>query len=97
MAYHNTGYARKKTLTVTKGSYTQSYDLCAAFTSPKGNVYTALSNDAFARLSDPEYEARRADFIDYVYELEDGLETDCPDLTVGSVVYDPTSCPLPNN
>ena len=51
--------------------------------------------DIQASLSDGEYEARLSDFCNYVYSEEDGLQTDCPDLTVGSVVYDPVSCPLP--
>lgn len=96
MAYNNTGYARKKILTVSKGSYTQSYNICNSFTAPGsgGNSYQALSNDEFSRLADAEYEQRLEDFIDYVCSLEDGLATDCPDLTDGSVVYDPVSCPL---
>lgn len=94
MAYHNTGYARKKLLTVSKGDYTQNYDICAAFTAPGGAVYAALSNESFARLSDAEYEQRRDDFIAYVYSRETGLSTDCPDLTEGSVVYDTIACPL---
>lgn len=99
MAYHNTGYARKKTLNVSKGDYSQTYNLCAAFTAPGvgGTSYSALSDDDFAKLSDADYEARRKDFIDYVCSEESGLDTDCPDLTQGSVVYDPVSCPLPRN
>lgn len=99
MAYHNTGYARKKMLNVSKGDYSQQYNICSSFTEPGvgGATYVALSDDQFAKLSDSEYEARREAFIKYVYSLESGLEDDCPDLTQGSVVYDPVSCPLPNN
>lgn len=96
MAYQNTGYARNKTLTVTKGDYSHSYDICAGFTAPNGTVYSSLSNDGFARLTSGEYERRRTDFIAYIYTLEAGLQTDCPDLTTGSVVYDPVACPLPS-
>lgn len=94
MAYHHTGYARKKLLTISKGDYTQEYNICAAFTAPGGTAYTALSNDSFARLSDAEYEQRRDDFIAYVYSQETGLAADCPDMTEGSVVYDTVACPL---
>lgn len=97
MAYQNTGYARNKTITVTKGDYSQSYNITDSFTATGGKSYPALSNDAFARLSPGEYEQRRSDFIAYVYMLEEGLQTDCPDLTTGSVVYDPVSCPIPQN
>lgn len=99
MAYHNTGYARRKILTVTKGDYNQEYNICAGFTGTSGATdpvqYPALSDDAFARLTDAEYNARLAAFCNYVYGQEDGLQADCPDLTQGSVVYDPVSCPLP--
>lgn len=93
MAYINTGYARNTSLTVTKGSYSQSYDIRTGFTYG-GTTYPSLSNDGFAQLSDGDYERRRADFIAYVYSLEPGLQTDCPDLTQGSVEYDTVLCPL---
>lgn len=94
MSYQNTGYARNKTLTVTKGDYSHSYNICDAFNAPGGKAYGQLSNSDFARLPAGEYEQRRAAFIEYVYSLEEGLQSDCPDLTTGSVVYDPVSCPL---
>lgn len=93
MAYINTGYARNASLTVTRGSYSQSYDIRAGFTYG-GTTYPSLSNDGFAQLSDADYERRRAYFISYVYSLEAGLQTDCPDLTQGSVEYDTVLCPL---
>ena len=94
MAYQNTGYARRKILTVTKGDYSQEYNFCTGFTY-NGKAYPSLSDEEFARLNEGEYQARLADFCNYVYGEEDGLEADCPDLTQGSVVYDPVSCPLP--
>ena len=94
MAYKNTGYARNKTLTVTKGDYSQSYNITTGFTAPNETVYKSLSDDEFAKLTTAEYERRRTDFIAYVCALEDGLSTDCPDLTTGSVIYDPASCPI---
>lgn len=101
MAYQNTGYARNKTLTVTKGDYSQSYNLCGSFSAPTGRNYDPITDEQFARLPAGEYESRRADFIEYVYSREDGLESDCPDLARGSVVYDPEHCALsviyPNN
>lgn len=95
MAYINTGYARNKTLTVTKGLYSQEYDLCTGFT-PVGaeKPYPSISDEGLATLSDEAYERRLLDFIQYVYSLEAGLQTDCPDMTVGSVVYDTVLCPL---
>ncbi|MBQ5959001.1 MAG: hypothetical protein IJL44_07445 [Bacteroidales bacterium] len=95
MAYQNTGYARNKTLTVTKGDYTHSYNITDSFVVQGGRSYSALSNQAFARLSPGDYNQRLADFITYVCMLEDGLAQDCPDLTTGSVIYDPDSCPVP--
>lgn len=93
MAYHYTGIARRKILTVTKGSYSQSYNICSSFTINE-KTYPALSDDEFARLSQGEYEARLDDFCDYVYDEEDGLQADCPDLTSGSTISDPVSCPV---
>jgi hypothetical protein len=91
--YTNTGYARYKTLTVSKGTYTQAYDLCAGFTFG-GITYLSLSDDGFARLSDSDYEQRRDAFINYVCSLEEGLATDCPDMADGSVEYNTTTCPI---
>lgn len=96
MSYQNTGYARNKILTVTKGDYSQSYNICDAFAAPGGKAYSQLSNSEFAKLSSAEYEQRRTDFIAYVYSMEDGLQSDCPNLVNGSVVYDPVSCPITN-
>lgn len=98
MAYYNTGHARRKLLTVTKGDYNQTYNICSGFTDASGAedvVYPALSDEAFARLTEVEYQARLTAFCNYVYSQEDGLQADCPDLTQGSTVYDPVSCPLP--
>ena len=97
MAYVNTGYARNKTLTITKGNYSHDYDLCAGFNAVgKPTVYPSLSDEGFARLSDADYQARLADFIEYVCSLESGLATDCPNMDIGSVIYDTDSCPLPS-
>lgn len=96
MAYQNTGYARNKTLTVTKGAYEQSYTITNSFTDPSDSTeYEALTNQAFQRLTETEYQIRLQAFIRYVYSLENGLQTDCPDLTRGSVEYNPTMCPIP--
>lgn len=93
MAYINTGYARYKTLVITKGQISASYEITASFTYG-GTTYTALTNDQFALLSDRDYEARRTAFINYVYSQHAGLQSDCPDMTQGSVVYDVTLCPI---
>lgn len=94
MAYVNTGYARNKTLTVTKGSYTHDYDLCAGFVYD-GRTFPSISDDGLAQFSDAGYQTRLSAFIGYVYSLEPGLETDCPNIDVGGVIYDTVSCPLP--
>lgn len=96
MAYQNTGYARNTTLTVTKGDYSQSYSILDTFTDPADDTgYPVLQQEDFQRLSDPEYELRLQAFCRHVYALEDGLEADCPDLTRGSVEYDPDHCRVP--
>ena len=96
MAYQNTGYARNTTLTVTKGDYIQSYNILAAFTDPADDTeYAALDTEGFQRLSDPDYELRLQAFCRRVYGEEEGLEADCPDLTRGSVEYDPDHCRVP--
>lgn len=96
MAYQNTGYARNKTLIVTKGEYEQSYTITDAFTDPSNATdYDALTDQAFQRLTEAEYNIRLQAFIRHVYSQEDGLQTDCPDLTLGSVIYDPDHCQVP--
>lgn len=94
MAYINTGYARNKTLTVTKGSYSQTYDITAGFMS-NSTTYPSLSDSGFAQLTEEEYKQRLADFIDYVYSQENGLSSNCPNMDEGSVVWNPTLCQLP--
>ena len=93
MGYVNTGYARKKTLTITKGSTVTSYNITDAFTYG-GTTYALLTDTQFAQLSNADYESRRTAFIAYVASLNSGLTTDCPDLTVGSVEYNTTACPI---
>ena len=96
MAYQNTGYARNTVLTVMKGDYSQDYDITERFTDPSNATdYDTLTIQAFQRLTEAEYNIRLQAFIRYVYSLEDGLQTDCPDLTRGSVEYNPTMCPIP--
>jgi len=97
MAYQNNGYARKKILTVTKGNTVSTYNITAEFRPPASRPFEQLDDNAFARLSDADYEARLAAFISYVYSLHSGLQSDCPDMTPGSVVYDVASCPITQN
>ncbi|MBR4137846.1 MAG: hypothetical protein IKU05_05485 [Bacteroidales bacterium] len=95
MAYKNNGYARNKVLTITLGSQTYSYDITVSFEDPDNNVrYDDLTDTQFARLSNREYERRIAAFINYVNSLHDGLHDACPNLTLGSLVHDPVSCPI---
>lgn len=93
MAYENTGYARKKTITITKGSTVNTYQITEKF-SYNSKLYPALTDDAFAKLSNSDYETRRKEFINYLYGLHSGLQTDCPDLTINSVELNTIYCPL---
>lgn len=94
MAYVNTGYTRRKKLTITKGTYTKSYFITHGFIY-NGTTYPSLSDQGFARLSNAEYDARLRAFISRVYLQENGLQTDCPDMTIGSTSYNTSLCPLP--
>lgn len=94
MSYQNTGYTRKKVLTVTKGDYTANYDITVAFTPPNEKNFAALSTEEFGQLTDIEYQKRLDAFCQYVYSLENGLQADCPDLTLGSTGYNTNLCPL---
>ena len=94
MAIQNTGYARMKTLTVTQGSYTHDYIITADFATPRGVTFAAISDSAFAQLSEYDYHLRLAAFQEYVFDQEPGLSDDCPDLAPGSVVFDPETCPI---
>ena len=97
MAYQNTGYARNRTLTITKGDTTfPPYNITDGFTDPSNSEeYEALTTQAFQRLTEPEYQTRLQAFIRHVYYEIDGLQTDCPDLTRGSVEWNPTMCQIP--
>lgn len=94
MARQNTGYARMKTLTVTKGDYSKSYNITDAFTPLGGQTYPALTDSQFAELEQSQYSARLEAFLFNVCSLEPGLESDCPGLIDGAVVWDPMTCPL---
>ena len=93
MAQQNTGYARMKTLTVTKGDYTHSYNVTDAFVVNNVNNYS-MTDAEFGLLSDEDYTIRMNLFLSYVFSQEQGLEGDCPDIRNGSLVWDPTTCPL---
>lgn len=96
MAYHNTGYARNTVLTVTKGDNPPlNFNITGSFTDPSNaSEYEALTTQAFQRLTEEEYQIRLQAFIRHVYAEVEGLQTDCPDLTLGSVDYNPLMCPL---
>jgi hypothetical protein len=84
-----------KTLTVTKGDYTRSYDITMQFTDPVSQIqYAAIVDDAFAQLDSNIFNQRLEGFINYVCSLEQGLSQDCPDIARGSVVWDPDACPI---
>lgn len=83
-----------KVLTVTKGGHTMSYDITAGFTDAQGNNVPQLTDEDFAELDEETYYYLKLQFIEYVCSQEDGLAEDCPDLTTGSEVFDPVSCPL---
>lgn len=95
MATQNTGYARMKVITVTRGDYTQSYDITSTWTDPQdGHVYDIITDSVLAELEDNDYNLLLEAFLRYVCSQEPGLEAECPDLTTGSVVWDPLSCPV---
>lgn len=93
MAYANTGYARCKTLAITKGDASKPYRITDKFTYQTAE-YPALTDDEFAKLSESEYNRRRSAFISYMYATHEGLQSDCPDMTLGSLIYDVTLCPI---
>lgn len=93
MAYSNTGYARCKTLVITKGDMSKPFSITAKFRYST-TEYPELTDEQFARLSDTEYNKRRSAFISYMYSMHEGLQTDCPDLTLGSLIYNVTLCPI---
>lgn len=93
MAYENTGYARKKTITITKGSAVNTYRITASF-SHNNTLYPSLTDDEFAKLSNSDYETRLTAFVKHLYSLYEGLETDCPDLADGSLELNTIQCPL---
>lgn len=94
MARQNTGYARMKTLTVTKGDRAQSYNITDAFTPAGGQAYPALTDVEFAELDETQYGARLEAFLFHVCSHEPGLDSDCPELWEGSTVWDPDTCPV---
>lgn len=93
MAYSNTGYARCKTLAIVKGDATKPYRITDKFTYQTAE-YPALTDEEFAKLTESEYNRRRSAFISYMYSRHEGLQEDCPDLTLGSCMYDVTLCPI---
>lgn len=92
MAYSNTGYARCKTLAIVKGSFSKTYSITAKFTYQ--TEYPELTDEQFAKMSDSDYNRRRSAFISYMYSRLEGLQADCPDMTLGSLIYNVTLCPI---
>lgn len=95
MVYQNTGKARNKIITITKGDASQNYSITNSFMDPNntGTRYSALADSEFARLTDAEYQDRLDAFCRYVYSLNDGLQSDCPNLKTGAEFYS-LSCPV---
>lgn len=93
MAYQNTGYARCMTLTVTKGEYSQTYNITDAIHFGNRDL-PAITPEQFARLTRAEYQDRLNLFCSYVYFQESGLQDDCPDLTEGASYPDPDTCKI---
>lgn len=94
MAYVNNGYTRRRYLTITKGSYTKKYDFLARFVD-NGTSYNTISITDLRYMNESGYENRLRAFVRYVYSQESGLQADCPDISIGSSVYNTTLCPLP--
>lgn len=94
MSYVNNGYSRRRYLTITKGSYTKQYDFLSSFVD-NGTNYGSISITTLKYMNDADYETRLRAFARYVYSQESGLQDDCPDISIGSSVYNTTLCPLP--
>ena len=95
MATQNTGFARMKALTVTKGDYTHTYYITGSFVDPDSQrQYQAIDDSTFAQMSEDDFAQRRDDFIHYVCYTEDGLGDQCPNIAQGSVMWDPSTCPI---
>lgn len=94
MSYVNNGYSRRRHLTITKGSYSNQYDFTSAFTL-NGVDYERISITDLKYMPEGNYQTRLQAFVRYVYSQESGLESDCPDISIGSSVYNTTLCPLP--
>ena len=97
MAYLTNGFARNRKLTVSKGNDSHDFYITDGFTDPSNATdYAALTTSEFQRLPEAEYQIRLQAFIRHVYAQPglEGLQTDCPDLTQGSVVWNPTMCPV---
>lgn len=91
--YRNTGTARMKTLTITRGDNSNVYDITESF-SYGDTEYGTVTDEEFAQMTENAYLTRLEAFVQWVYSLNDGLSADCPDLTTGAYVYDESVCPL---
>lgn len=94
MSYVNNGYTRRRYLTITKGSYTKQYDFLSPFVD-NGTNYNSISITSLRYMNETDYRNRLQAFVRYVYSQESGLQADCPDISIGSSVYNTTLCPLP--
>lgn len=93
MAYKYSGYARCKCLQLLRGNAGRPFYITNEFTFDN-NVYPQLTDEEFARMSDIDYSNRLIAFVNFIYSNHSGLENECPDLTLGSVVKDVTLCPI---
>lgn len=93
MAYKYSGYARCKCLQLLRGNAGKPFYITDEFTFDN-EVYPRLTDEEFARMSDIDYSKRLNAFVKFVYSKNVGLEDECPDLTLGSIVKDVTLCPI---
>lgn len=91
--YSNTGYARMKNLTITRGSDSSTYSFLAQF-SYNGTTYQSITDEQLQKMTRPTYLNRLQSFVYYIYSINDGLQTDCPDMTQGAELYNVDWCPL---
>lgn len=91
--YVNDGKARMTTLTIYRGSDSSVYNFLQSFIYD-GFTYPQITTTDLEMMSDINYQNRLNAFVNYVYSLHSGLDTDCPNLKNGAETYNTILCPL---
>jgi len=91
--YSNNGYARMKTLTISRGEDSSIYSFVSQFVY-NSTTYPSLTDEQLQKMDRTSYIDRLRSFVNYIYSINEGLQSDCPYMAQGAEIYNTDWCPI---